>query len=209
MVVKRALYILLTVFAAKVIMACCDCIEPVVKHYTNESVSLTILDNSGERPIETEASTIPGTAFGIKVSFSRQLAWSANSLHSPFTTSHAFTCDCPPELEILPKDSITDFRVFTVNNFDVEHPAGAEVTDYFRVYQFYSFTSISEFIKNGSSYGYGTSRWALYSNDELNSSLNLLLMKAPEPTGMHRFRVRIALSDGRVLEKETREINLM
>lgn len=187
---------------------CCDCIEPVLKNYSNLSMTLGNLDNSGEKPIITNSKTVPKNAYGIGVSFQRELvACSKKSFPTFFQSAYAFSCNCPPELQIMAKDSITAVKIFTVYDFDDSHSARSDISDYFKVYKYNSFVSIAEYLNSMNDYIY--SGWTLYDESELEFEVTLLLMTTPKIDKTNKFKVQVTLSDGRVLEQDTDEIDFI
>ena len=86
-------------------------------------------------------------------------------------------------------------------DFDSNHLANSDISDYFKVYKKYSFTSIKDYLKN--------SNLVLFDESSLDMTFDLLLMTPPASSKQQKFKVQITLSDGRILEKETSEIKLI
>jgi len=106
------------------------------------------------------------------------------------------TCKC-----FFAKDSLVQIQVFTLNAFDELHPAGAEITEYFKRFTHPNFTEISEWLQTKNNTKYDVS--------DLNSSFDILLITAPKELTQHVFKVRISLSDGRVFEATTSSLVLI
>lgn len=196
---KKVLFFLLLPWLANLVVSCCDCPEPSIRHYTNKTAVVKNLDNSGSSPAEVTSGRVPKAAFGIRVAIVRELtAHRRTSLFMP--AAYAYDCACDPPNQLLPKDSITAINVFTLTSFDGSHGAGSEVSDYFKAYNPYYFLSIPDYLKGWSP--------RLFVESELPTKADLLLMTPPVRTGVYQFRVRLTLSDGRVLQQDTTPIEL-
>ena len=101
-------------------------------------------------------------------------------------------------------DSIESIKIFTLNNFDNQHSENSDITDCFRVARAYS--SIEEYVKN-INYTYECDDFETLPWKDI--MIDLLLMTAPTTTNNQQFKVQIKLSDGRILEQQTSEIELL
>jgi hypothetical protein len=211
---KKVIAVLFIPTAIQIAIACCDCIVPALKNYSNKSMTVDNLDNSGEKPTVTSSSSVSKKAYGIQVNFHREIvAYDQNPLPIFFQTAYALTCDCPPPLEILARDSIVTLRIFSVYDFDSNHPVNSDISEYFKIFENNSFITINEYVKfrKEYTYRYGNSKsgWTLYDESELESQITLLLMTAPKININNKFKVQIILSDGRMFEQETTEIDFI
>lgn len=117
----------------------------------------------------------------------------------PGFTNQAYACSCP-ENNFFPDARVTGVRIYTVNNYDASHSAGAEVTEYFRSAQ-----------PSGNG---GFKLAPLNLEEELRSysypGIHLRLYLATRPgTGVaHQFRVVVTFDDGKVLNETTPELKL-
>lgn len=186
----------------ELLVACCDCYEPVYFNYTNCSMTISNLDNSGVKPVVTESNTIAKDAFGIRVEIYRnEDICKVKPNHSLiFQSAYAMSCDCPPEFQYLPLDSITDVKITSLNDFDSEHLANADVSEYFYVKSGNGFTEISKFVENMHSTLYGLS--------DSGFEFDLLLMFPPTLGPEHQFAVEVELSDGRIFNVQTDVLEL-
>lgn len=200
---KKIMLIAMLPLIVEIIVACCDCLEPAIYDYTNCSLTISNLDNSGAEPIVTNLNTILKNAYGIRVSIVREEnTCEASRLNSIFIqSSYAFDCLCPPELEYLALDSITSLKIFTLNEFDESHTTDSEISDYFRVFSRDNFSLIDHYINN-----IGTT---LYDFDNPTLEFDLLLMTPPTHGPEHKFQVTILLSDGRELSAQTEILELV
>jgi hypothetical protein len=207
--IKKIIIILLLPIVAEVVIACCDCLDPVIRRYSNEFIVVKNIDNAGQRPVITTSNAIGKNAYGIKIEFQKKIvACREKAIPAFFQSAYAFSCLCPPEYQIHPKDSVISIKIFTLYTFDENHVTNSDISDYFSVYSRFSFRPIDEYLTPEIDYD-GNSTNVLYRNDDLTTDIDLLLMKAPSMNTTHQFRVEVTLSDGRVFEKETTEIDLI
>jgi hypothetical protein len=202
MKINKILFLLLFPLIAEVVVSCCDCIDPLIGHYTNKTIVVNNIDNSGSEPMTATANSVPKEAFGIRTKLNREKTACLSPSKSFFIqAAYATSCDCPPPNQLLAKDSVTAIQIFTLNDFDTNHPANSDVSDYFKIFKGSSFSTITDFIKK-----YNT---ILYSESELELSFDALLMTPPSLNQSHYFKIKITLSDGRTLEGITTSIDLI
>lgn len=202
MKINKILFLLLFPFIAEVAVSCCDCIDPLIGHYTNKTILVNNIDNSGSEPITATANSVPKEAFGIRTKLNREkIACLSPSKSFLIQTAYATSCGCPPPNQLLAKDSVTTIQIFTLNDFDTNHPANSDISDYFKIFKGTSFNTITDFINM-----YNT---ILYSENELQLSFDALLMTPPSLNQSHNFKIKITLSDGRTLEGITTLIDLI
>lgn len=198
--------------AAQIVVACCDCLDTVLKNYSNLSITVDNLDNGGEKPVVTNSTTVPKNAYGIKVNFHREIvAFNKKALPTFFQSAYAFSCECPPPLEILAKDSIVTFKIFSVYDFDSNHSSNSDISEFFKIFNYDSYSTINVYLNSKINYGhyYSNSAWTLYDESELKFEMTLLLMTPPKINTTNKFRIQITLSDGRVFEQETTDIDFI
>ena len=204
------LFFLLVPVASVVFHACCPCdVETQHRNYSHKAIFLKNLDNSGEKAIESESLQLNKNAYGIRLYLEREkiVVARAKPINSIFIQSaYATSCECPPEFLYFPSDSIVSIKIFTVNNFDIQHLENSDVTNYFRVADSYS--TVDSYVANmrytfASGYARGVQYW------EQELKLDLLLMTAPTANNKHQFKIQVELSDGRILEQLTTEIELL
>ena len=204
MKLNKILFVLMFPFLAEFAVSCCSCIDTVTGRYTNKAISIDNIDNSGTKPLVTAASAISKKAYGIRVKLDREKTACVTPSPSLFVSSaYAFSCDCPPALELSAKDSITKIQIFTINEFDANHAANSDISTYFKIFEqgFYSNNTISEFL-------IGNNR-KLNNNSELISTPDFLLMTPPSINKTHSFKIVITLSDGRSFEEITNSVDLI
>ena len=206
------LFLLLTPIV-DVFYSCCDCPETKNYKYSHKALLLKNLDNSGKKVIESESLQLNKNAYGIRIYLTREknLVARARQVNNVFVQSaYAFSCEClVPEFVYAPSDSITSIKIFTINDFDDRHSENSDITDYFRIA--HSFSTIKDFVANERyTYKYGY-RYHHSSEKPFEDELkiDLLLMTAPTMNNKQQFKIQVTLSDRRIFEEQTTEIQLL
>jgi len=198
----KVILILMLPLLVEIVISCCNCTDTTFINYTNCSLNVFNLDNSGSAIRISQSDTLSKEAYGIRISIYR----SENTCelirnNTLFIQSvSAIHCSCPPEFEYLPLDSIVSVSIITKNDFDAEHLKSSDVTEYF-------------YVTNGSGYisfkGYFDNIIAKISDYfETAYELDLLLMTPPNIGAEHQFEINVELSDGRNFNNQTRKIIL-
>jgi hypothetical protein len=202
MTFKKVFLILLFPILADLVVSCCNCLGTVIHHYTNKTIVVSNLDNSGQAPQVTSSGSVFKSAYGIRVKLIREKTARIDKPRIVFgECAYARECFCQPPDQFLPNDSITAIRIITLNDFNSDHLASSDVSGYFKVYVPYSFSTTDDYVKNTSaSFNYDT---------DLQINIDLLLMTPPDSVGACQFRVQIVLSDGRTLEQDTPTIDFI
>lgn len=196
---KKPLIILMTIFAIRVLVSCCDCLDSTYLKYTFDSIETVHIDNSGQNPNYINSGTIPKEAYGIQIQQTlRQIALNDFKI-SGFSSAYATSCDCPPEFQYFAQDSIIGLRIITLNDFNNTHSSNSDISEYFSIYNYEGYTSISDFLNNPA---------IVYYEPVSIDIIEIYLMQAPEITGEHQFKVELSLSNGSVLSSTTSIITL-
>ncbi|MBX2925153.1 MAG: DUF5034 domain-containing protein [Chitinophagaceae bacterium] len=201
MQIKKVLILLLIPLCSDMLVACCDCDDPQLFKYTNASLELQHLDNRGQSPATDEDGIALKEAYGIAMTLRCEPTVFKTAPFSLFLNqSYAFSCRCDAGVQHHAKDSVIAIRIITLEDFDAFHPAGTDISDYFRLYTWNNFTTIADYLhKDARVFAY---------DEPKNIVMNALLINAPAAAGFYRFRVEMDLSDGRSLTKETSTIEL-
>ena len=208
MQVKKVILLLfLLIPMLDIFYSCCHCdVETEHVSYSHQTLQLKNLDNSGEKAIETESLQINKNAYGIRLYLSREqnattFTKQVNSIF--FHSAYAFHCGCPPECIYSASDSIISINIFTVRKFDDQHPENSNITNYFR-------PDMENYVAN-MRYSYESEKPNAFSIEGSIGKLiiDLLLMTAPTSDDLQQFKIQIVLSDGRILEELTSEIELI
>lgn len=202
MKIKKVLTLFLIVFLCDMLVACCDCGDPQLFKYTHTGLVLMHLDNHGRLPVITEDDPVLKEAYGIRMLLKAEaVAFQKPSFSFFISRSYAFSCRCEASIQYLPKDSITGFRIITMNDFDPQHPAETDISDYFRLLSGHDYSTITDFLhRKAEIFTYDNPR---------QIELDAMLVHPPAQKGGYRFRVQIDLSDGRKFIKETSIIELI
>ncbi|GHT22338.1 hypothetical protein AGMMS4957_12430 [Bacteroidia bacterium] len=205
--IKVLIFILLVLPLVDVLYSCCGCGDVKIAHlnYLYKSFSLKNLDNGGESAVVSDLEQINKNVYGIRVFLQVEKIAPKKSGSSTrlgfISPAYATICfECPEEI-FSPRDSVTSVKVFTLNDFDEEKSKNSDISEYFKVA--HSFSSIDDYERYlNLEYDYMPVDYTI--------RFDFLLMKAPQGTReKHKFKVQIALSDGRILEQETTEIELI
>lgn len=200
--VNKIILLLMLPLMVELVISCCDCIETTFLDYTNCSLTINNLDNSGVSPVIAESNSISKDSYGIRLSIKRsENVCEVKRTNSFFIQSaYATSCDCPPEFQYMPLDSIISLKISTINDFSTNHPCCSDITELFYVFQGKEFTAISDYVQNIETNLY----------DIINPSFefDILLMTPPTIGIEHEFEVSIELSDGRILNATTGIIKL-
>lgn len=170
--------------------------------YTNTTLELQHLNNSGQSAIVAPENKVLKEAYGLRIRIGCETTACNRGRTSFFINpAYAFSCGCEAPIQYHPKDSVTGLKVITLNDFDALHPAGSDITARFKMFSGYVFTDLA---------GYLESKPPVFNAHGVkNIVLDALLMEPAAQTGNHRFRVEVDLSDGRVLETETSMVELL
>ncbi|HYF03898.1 MAG TPA: DUF5034 domain-containing protein, partial [Patescibacteria group bacterium] len=113
---KKLIIVILALLTTEFIMACCECTAPTFHNYTNTGLSLKNLDNSGAVVVESSSNVVSRTAYGIRLRIKGEKIVSIQRMPSLFTQPlYATSCECPPDIQYIPKDSITDIKIATLS----------------------------------------------------------------------------------------------
>ncbi len=183
-----------------IVITGCSCDDTQEIYYSNCDLQLVNIDNSKQEPLESPDSVSRNT-YGIRVTIQRNenqcASRSPNSLFIP--RANAFSMDGCPAVLYNAIDSITDFQIFTLKDFNSDYPAGSNVTTAFNVYDAFNYYSVATYMS--SIHGVHSEK----TGDDM--TFNLLLMTAPT-IGVHQFEVSMQLTDGRIFTAQTEALKL-
>ncbi len=182
-------------------MTCCDCpnSEKETANFSYCSLEVNYLDNTGEKPVLTQSTALPKEALGIRIDVERKRDMCINR-RSWFGTA-AYACDCGYDTIYFPLENIVKASIITVNDFDTQHPAGTDITEYFYTYDSRSYKpATTEFSTQ--------LKYVNYYSGELSNEINFLLMTPPPSMTECAFKIVVELSDERILEDTTDTILL-
>lgn len=194
---KKVVFILLTGLVISIIDSCCGGCDIMDNfYYSISDFSAIHIDNSGKKPVEitTADKTVLKEAYGIRLTFTSKQTDASLLPHVSLIPS-AYALSCEPCDTWHAKDSVISVHITTMNDFDDRHPAGSDVSEYFRVKENNSYLTLDKYFAT---------------NYKFRSShcVDCLLMTAPAITGEHQFQTEARLSDGRTLTSLTTPIML-
>jgi Domain of unknown function (DUF5034) len=185
---------------AMAITSCCPCEKPMFFNYTNKIIRTENIDNAGLNPIVSTSDSIIKTAFGVRINIKREKI-AALIAKKNYNTAYSTSCECLPLTQFVPKDSIKAVKIFTQNYFDKSHLAGSDISEYFKIFEKFNFENLEGFPQKLNR--------TLSDESEFQSDNDLLLMTPPEKIGKFVFKIQFILSDNRLLEFNTKEIQLI
>jgi hypothetical protein len=147
--------------------------------YTWDSIYTQNLDNGGQTVFVSTSNTIPKAGYGIRLTFRK----------GPYVipTVGADTC-----IWLSPTDTIEDIKIYTNYDFDGSHPAGSELSDYFRI-------ASNEGVNNYSYSYFETIENFMSSHSKGFDRMDFLLFQAPQTGTGHQFRIDLLKNNGTIL----------
>ncbi len=198
--IRKVFFVFLIAIVSQTIAGCVDCnCGPIKKiYFTRKGLSLKNMNSSLPQPMVTDTGIIASANYGIQVRLQiehltvrkQQINWGL------IQTAQA--CKCAGD-DFIPKEDIASVEIFSTNDFDATHPKNTDLSLYFKVRNYKVTTPIAEHIKRLKDSNY-IARSAFYDG--------VFLQTGPTASKKHKFTIRITLSDGRILEAETSEVEL-
>ncbi|SER78763.1 DUF5034 domain-containing protein [Pedobacter rhizosphaerae] len=199
--IKKVFLVLGLALMSQLIVACvdCNCPDSQTFYFTNKGLALKNIDTALPAPMFSSAGTINSANYGIQI---QMLNEKITAIRKPVKwglMQAAYACSCEGNY-FMSKENISAIRVFSNNDFDSSHPKGTDLSVYFKVKQYKGMTTLADYVKilNDANYIY----------DEYFFE-SIYLQTAPVSSKKHKFKIVFALSDGRTLEAETTEIELI
>jgi hypothetical protein len=199
--IKKIFVVFSLALILQLISGCVDCnCGPVSKiHFTKKSFTLKNLDASLPQPMVSSAAIIASANYGMQIQLlTENLAVRKQNINWGLMQT-AQACSCP-EISFIAKEDITSIAIFSNNDFDASHPKNTDLSLYFKVKKPNLMVTIADYLKNLKDYSYLAST-AFYEG--------VFLQVSPTLNKKHKFRIKMTLSDGRILEAETTEVELI
>jgi hypothetical protein len=198
---KKIALIFVLGFTLQLITGCvdCNCSKPEDILFTRNSMSLISLDASLPKPYYATNSVISGSKYGIQIRLNSTIQVS-NSIRGSFGfIQTAYACSCAEPL-FIPKEYVVAVEIFSDNDFNSFHPKNSDLSSYFQLKlpndNIFTIADYLQYLKKFPQRNYSAFLEGLY------------LQYSPEKRSKHKFRVKVTLSDGRILEAETAEVEL-
>ncbi len=204
MIIKRLILFLFILSIVGIVSSCCHCKEITYDEYTNCRVELHNISK-----LAGESDTITANEYILRVIVYRSQEdlcdASVDNYFFISSANAAIDCFCPPDVILLPIDSIVSLKVITVKDFDDDYSSGSDITKLFSIYKYQSYISIDDFLRDEhkeieyDSYALPFEDAPFY--------IDMKLMKSPN-SEEQKFMVEVELSDGRILKSKI-EVELM
>lgn len=203
---SKVFIILLFPFCIHFLLSCCDCKNKILesKKYTNTQIEITNFNNKGIKPDFTKVDTIQKETYGFRFNLKREVVVKNHNNSIFINSAYAYTCKCKEEIEINPKDKINTIKIYNIFDFDANTIANSDITNKFKIYENKKYTNVNEYFTDSQTlfYDYGMS------TTEIMKELDFLLMEAPSTSQIQQFKIKLFLSDGRILESQTNPLFL-
>ena len=110
----------------------------------------------------------------------------------------AYACSCNED-NFISKEDILSLKIFSNEDFDSDHPKSADLSLYFKVKKSNVMVPVANYIRSLRDF-----------NDVFRDGFygGIFLQVTPKINKKHKFKVIITLSDGRILEAETTQVEL-
>ncbi len=205
---KKIFIVFAFALVTQLISGCVDCnCGPVQTYYTTtKTLFVNHIDSALPEPMITNSLTINANNYGFKMNLlSERVAVKPQNISWGLIQT-AYACSCPEDV-YKSKERILNIEIFSDSDFDVNHPKNIDLSAYFKVRTYSNYNANWTKLMTMAEY-------VPYINKLYQTSSNpfywgILLQTAPTLSKKHKFRIRMALSDGRILEAETTEVELI
>lgn len=191
---KRTLFWIFFLFLLETLLVACDCPEESSFRYVNERLTAFNLDNSAVQAQLSGLDSVNKNAYGIRMNIERTLIAAVRDNWSFGNSAYAMSRECVTGA-YHPAITIETIRIVTLHDFDAAHPAGSDITAYFKNNNSGKFYDIENL--------YNKEAQVIYDNSLPPFEADVLLIEVPEHTGIHAFVVEVLLSDGTLLSDTT------
>ncbi len=188
----------------EVMIACCKCSPTQESNFVNCDFEAHHLIFTGDYPEITTADSTLKTVYGIQIAVNRKE--NICSAQSSFYFNAAYACSCVPLYSFNATNAITKINIITINEFDEQHLAGSDISDYFIAEEYSKSYSIPNYINTRDSILYSDVSFTDSNFDEWTT--DLFLKTPPAGNSEHQFKVIVTFSDGQILEEQLSPIKL-
>lgn len=157
------------------------------------------MDATLPHPMIAKDSVIASDKYGIYLQMQTQQLTVRKQYTNWGLIQIAQACSCAED-EFIPTEQISAIAIFSNNDFDAGHPKNTDLSLYFKVKRGKTVQTIEYYLNSLKDSRY-------LSNNPFAEGI--FLQVAPNSNNKHRFRFKITLSDGRILEAETTEVELI
>lgn len=198
--IKKILFVFGLALMSQLIVACINCNCPPVRtiYFTSKGLSLKNMDLSLPQPMVTNSGTISSANYGIQVQLQTTLLTMGTQHRTWGLMQSAYACSCNED-EFIGKEHILSLKIVSSNDFDTNHPKNTDLSLYFKAIKGATIIPIADYIKSSNELNYNI----MYAFSE-----GIFLQAAPNMNKKHKFKLILTLSDGRIIEAETSEVEL-
>jgi hypothetical protein len=116
--------------------ACCHCAPERTRFYTSEGIvaqpiQFEILGDTAFSYTAVLKDSVARLNYGLNIQFDTKETVYAQFAFKGLISS-AYACKCGPDY-YSPRDTLKSIRIFTLKDFDASHPAGSEISEYFKL----------------------------------------------------------------------------
>ncbi|KQB99520.1 DUF5034 domain-containing protein [Pedobacter sp. Hv1] len=200
--IKKIFFVFALALSLQLISGCVDCNCGPIKdiYWTVFGISAKNIDVALPQPTTTDVNVIASANYAIQIEIKkRQLVLRKRQINWGLIQT-AQACDCA--YNFMDKEDVLSLEIFSTNDFDASHPKNTDLSLYFKVKKDQTLMSIADYIKSYNNLPSSSSPGAF------SFSNGFRLQVAPSTNKKHKFMIRITLSDGRILETETTEVEL-
>ena len=168
---------------------CCGCGNSEANRRTYcvsiNNTTLTAYNNNDSEPVPAMNNDVYGEALVLELRLDNNLAICYQRRINPFINS-AYATSCRYDELYRYADSITYVTISADKDYDTQHPAGAELNEYFKM------PDVSEFNQGNE-----------------NTSTRMYALKGPEQNGVYIYTVKVLLANGTLIEAATEPVNII
>jgi len=199
--IKKVLFVIALGLSLQLITGCvdCNCGPNQTFHTTTKTLLVNNIDSTLPEPMTANSAVINANNYGFKMQLLSDRVAQKNQKVNWGFIQKAYACSCAEDI-YKSKEHILTLEIFSNNDFDASHPKNTDLSAYFKVKIYNNLNTMIEYVK--------------YINKFYQSSSNpfywgIFLQAVPSLSKKHKFRIKITLSDGRILEAETTEVELI
>ncbi len=198
--IKKISSVFLLALISQLIVACINCNCPPVKtvYFNNKGISLKNMDLSLPQSMVTNSGHITATNYGIQIDLIKEFLILNKQPINWGIMQSAYACSCGED-NFISKEDILSLKIFSNEDFDADHPKNTDLSLYFKAKKYNVMVPVADYIKSLKDFN-NVFKDAFYEG--------IFLQVTPKINKKHKFKVIITLSDGRILEAETTEVEL-
>lgn len=171
------------------------------------SFDISFLDNTFASLQLSENDTVAAKAFGMRLGLNYVYEGNICKINPLETFSFFSSCYAGGSVKAtkiyVPVNAIDTVYILADNDFDADHPAGSNITEFFSVFRKYQFSDVDQYLR-----GKRRLEFQQEYTFPMREEADVLLMKIPELPGDFQFIIRFVMANGEVMERTTPLIHL-